>query len=125
MPVNPKISLPVSPGEWVDDSSCECGATYHDFRAGITFAEAADRLRIAFGGYEEGGGFRSRGPVLYMMRVMKLCLWYIAHADCWCEYHSGELLEPEFYQAMYEHSLDPKYRELARRASEIHANPTP
>lgn len=30
----------------------------------------------------DAGGFRSRGPVLWAMRVMKLTAWYEKHACC-------------------------------------------
>lgn len=30
----------------------------------------------------EAGGFRSRGPVLWAMRTLKLSMWYAAHEGC-------------------------------------------
>lgn len=81
--VNPVIALPKPPGPWVDDERCSvCGADYDDHKAGVTFDAATTNLRAAAGGFAEGGGYRSRGPVLHMMRVMKLADWYQTHAPC-------------------------------------------
>jgi hypothetical protein len=41
-----------------------------------------DLVRAANGGYEGGGGYRSAGPVLWAMRVLKLDAWYYYHRDC-------------------------------------------
>ena len=82
MTVNAAIDLPVSPGPWVDARRCDCGEDYKTFRAWPSFEDAAFRIRVANGGFGEGGGFRSRGPVLWMMRVMKLEAWYLAHQAC-------------------------------------------
>jgi len=87
--VNPTIARPRAPGWWVDDESCVCGATYRDFRAfpkskkkHYRFSQAADLIRRAAGGWESGGGFRSRRVVLWTMRVIKLTEWYEQHAGC-------------------------------------------
>jgi hypothetical protein len=99
--VNPYVAPPLPPGEWVDDEKCICGASYHAHkvrtfkrrrvysrRRGVRysspfFASASDRLRrIAKAQGDKGGGFRSRGPVLWMMRVIKLADWYDQHHGC-------------------------------------------
>jgi hypothetical protein len=86
---NPHISKPQPPGEWVDDESCVCGALYDEFRAfppskkkGQRFSRAANHVRTAAGGFESGGGYRSRRVVLWMMRVIKLAEWYESHVGC-------------------------------------------
>lgn len=80
-PVNPLVPLPKPPGAWVNDETCTaCGAKYDEFVPGVDFRSAANALRMAAGGFESGGGYRSRGPVLHMMRVMKLEEWYREHA---------------------------------------------
>ena len=67
----------------IDEEHCSiCKASYLDFRSGVTFAEAAALVRLSNGGFEAGGGYRSRGPVLWAMRVMKLRAWYEEHMGC-------------------------------------------
>ena len=104
---NVPLPLPEAPGPWVTDKRCECGdhlADYKDTHYGITFGEAANELRhrnqaaerqgslgfqSTFDDDDPPGGFRSRGPVLRMMRVMKLEAWYAEHGSCgrpWAEY---------------------------------------
>lgn len=43
-----------------------------------------DFVRAANGGFdsENGGGYKSAGPVLWAMRVLKLDLWYTTHRAC-------------------------------------------
>lgn len=41
-----------------------------------------DLVRATNGGFEGGGGYRSKGPVLWAMRVLKLDAWYNYHRDC-------------------------------------------
>ena len=89
----------------LEDIECICGAhpgTYRAFRSGVSFEEAANELRdlnqlqesaegegeykpqLTGGDWHEEapGGFRSRGPVLWMMRVIKLQRFYDAHEVC-------------------------------------------
>ena len=82
--VNPDMPAPDPPGPWVDESACYvCCESYVDYRAGFTFEDAADLLRqVAKGAGDQGGGYRSRGPVLWTLRTMKLTAWYLEHADC-------------------------------------------
>lgn len=100
MAANVRIPAPEPPGPWVDEHSCECGAHLADYKKshyGVTWGEAMDRLREANQAAElrgelgsqttfdldnPPGGFRSRGPVLWTMRVIKLERWYEDHADC-------------------------------------------
>jgi hypothetical protein len=90
--VNPTIRAPLSPGEWVDEEECyQCGEQYHDFRCYPNFIDCADRLRYAaFSKGDEGGGYRSRGPVLWVMRTEKLQQWYMKHLGCGYEWEQGE-----------------------------------
>jgi hypothetical protein len=81
LPVNNFIKKPVSVGNWVDEIECQgCKEKYEQFKPGITFAEAAQLVRNH--NQETNGGFRSRGPVLWAMRILKLELWYQRHAYC-------------------------------------------
>jgi hypothetical protein len=83
MPVNEWLAAPKAPGDWVDEESCACGATYHAFRAGVRYTEGAATVRRMNGqDRDTPNGWRSRGPVLWAMRVMKLQAWYLEHATC-------------------------------------------
>jgi hypothetical protein len=77
--VNELLPEPRPPGPWVDARACTCGASYEDFRAWPSFHDGAQRVRQVNG---EGGGYRSRGPVLWAMRVLKLEAWYLEHLLC-------------------------------------------
>ena len=86
--VNPLVTAPRSPGSWVDEDRCDCGAAYADHRGSYGFHEAAQRLRaMAKAAGDEGGGFRSRGAVLWVLRTLKLESWYLEHWPCgqWAE----------------------------------------
>ena len=90
MAVNPLLTAPRSPGPWVDDRRCAvCGALYLDHKGPGGFSDAAQQLRSeARREGDLGGGFRSRRPVLWRMRVTKLADWFLEHAVCgsgWCE----------------------------------------
>lgn len=89
--VNASVPIPDPPGDWLDDERCHgCGSLYRDHRAGLSFAEAAQLVRLANGAqFDEregrfigGGGFRSRGPVLHYMRANKLLDFYLEHSGC-------------------------------------------
>jgi len=89
------------------DIACICGAhlgTYRKFNSGVTFDEAADYVRevnqvaevaesqgefeyrphLTGGDWhdEAPGGWRSRGPVLWAMHVLKMEAFYKAHSLC-------------------------------------------
>ena len=72
--VNPKVAEPTPPGPWVDDERCECGELYDEYRTGVRFSAVAASM--------SDGSFKSRGPVLWRMRVAKLTEWYLRHR--WC-----------------------------------------
>ncbi len=92
VPVNPLIMLPEPPTRkipggrrilWVDFTRCTCGGTYAAFRSGATFADASLRLRqAAKAAGDDGGGFRSRRPVLTQLRAIKLEAWFLEHWPC-------------------------------------------
>lgn len=87
VPVNEDLPAPRSPGPWVDPEQCEaCGARYRDFRAGIDWSDGVALVR---GHNGEGGGYRSRGPVLWAMRVLKLDAWYMEHWCCGEAWHAA------------------------------------
>jgi hypothetical protein len=84
VPTNAYIPAPASPGWWVSDAECACGAKYRESRFGIRWRMGVDLVRAANGGFdsENGGGYKSAGPVLWAMRVLKLDLWYQTHRAC-------------------------------------------
>jgi hypothetical protein len=86
---NPEIREPKPPGFWVDYEACICGETYAAFRVfpvggyrGARFSEGCDAIRRQAGGYDAGGGYRSRRAVLWAMRVIKLTAWFDEHSGC-------------------------------------------
>ena len=83
---NAEIPDPIPPGPWCDERECICGGQvddYQSYNSRVTFEEAANRLRqINKSAGLEGGGYRSRGPVLHMMSVIKLERFYEDHARC-------------------------------------------
>ena len=79
--MNATMREPRSPGPWVDEDGCACGDSFADFHAGITFDEGVQAVRAAGGGFDAGGGYRSRGPVLWAMHVLRLDDWYREHSD--------------------------------------------
>lgn len=96
---NPNLPAPTAPHEWVDEVRClVCGEAYATFRPGVSFAEGAQLVRLAAGDRHEcgGGGYRSRRPVLWAMRVLKLREWYLRHATCAPDAveRDGKLVDP-------------------------------
>jgi hypothetical protein len=83
-PVNGTILKPTSPGWWVTETKCSaCGRTYENHRAGVGNDDALNLVRSAAkADGDEGGGFRSRGPMLWAKRVLKLSHWYETHYQC-------------------------------------------
>lgn len=82
MSCNETLRKPRSPGPWVNEETCTCGAHYRRSRYGISWKMGVDLVRATNGGFEGGGGYRSKGPVLWAMRVIKLDAWYNYHRDC-------------------------------------------
>ena len=83
---NAEVREPAPPGPWCSPTQCDCGGTIYDYdryNSGVTFAEAEEELRQRneSAGLEYGG-YRSRGPILYMMRVLKLERFYEDHQNC-------------------------------------------
>lgn len=85
MSVNPRIDLDELPHDAVDYERCEtCGERYEDFNAGVTWDDGVELLRRAAQAQgDDGGGFRSRGPVLWAMRAVKMSRWLWRHRLCW------------------------------------------
>lgn len=83
-PINAKIPAPRPPGPWVNEEvNLVTGERFEDFHPNIRFADARARVAAANGerfdasrGLTGGKGYLSRGPVLWMMHVMKLERWY-------------------------------------------------
>lgn len=85
--VNAVVRVPKSPGPWVNEEvNLVTGERFEDFHPRISFAEARRRVAASNGeraehgpsgwGKTGGTGYISRGPVLWMMHVMKLEAWY-------------------------------------------------
>ncbi len=105
--VNDKLKMPVPPHDGIDYESCICGDTYRDFRAFVgsssdRFSEAANNCRIAFGGWESGGGYRSFGNILFMLKIMKTAAFFEAHI-----YHTPDVFEFIFCPKCGEQQPDP------------------
>ena len=97
MPVHEFIPRPQHPGPWIDPphlltrrhrGGCTvCGESYADFTASVsTFSEAVDYVRA----HNDGNWWQSRGPVLWVLRTIKLAEFYAAHEAC------GALETPPF-----------------------------
>lgn len=90
--VHKKMPEPPSPGPWVDDIECVCGARYKDFRAFTSsrdaFAQGQAAVKSAQAENPEGV-FLSRGPVLWAARLIKLTEWYSLHRWCCPERWEG------------------------------------
>lgn len=84
MAVNPRRDAPDPSGPWVDETRClVCGALYSAHRGSYGFQEAAQRIRQgAKAEGDAGGGYRSRRPVLWALRCLKLEDWYLEHWPC-------------------------------------------
>ena len=82
--VNPTIKLPRLP-PWLTMERCKgCGALYRDHNSGVDFSDGCQRIRHAAAAEgDESGGFRSTGPVLWAMRVLKAEDWLMSHL--WCD----------------------------------------
>lgn len=79
--VNESMPRPNPYCEPVDSEMCGiCGEYYAEvvLNAG-GIQEASDRIRSRAGGWEKGGGYRSRGPLLWTMHILKLEAWYERH----------------------------------------------
>jgi|TARA_R110000824_G_C15230052_1_gene678453 hypothetical protein len=109
---NVDVPEPEPPGPWIEitelsksgnvkNAVCRCGdhfSEYKKFRSNTDYNTASQELRernqeaeaqqgfALGGGYldddDPAGGFRSRGPVLWMMHVQKMRQWYAEHDRC-------------------------------------------
>jgi len=81
--VNPRIKRPKLP-PWLDLTSCEgCGSLYKNHRGEYSWSQACNRIRRAAEREgDTGGGFRSRGPVLWSLHVLKVESWMMNHIYC-------------------------------------------
>jgi hypothetical protein len=82
-PVNAYIPFPKEPscyGDWEDDACGVCGQQYEDFRPGIDYSSGIElMLQHAKMENVQGGGYRSRGAVLYAMAVLKRREFFTRH----------------------------------------------
>lgn len=78
--MNALLKRPTMP-PWADGDQCDhCGAQYADFTAGISWCDGAQRVRHA--NQDNDGGYRTRGPVLWAMHILKLEAWVEEHMFC-------------------------------------------
>ena len=79
---SPNAPLPVSCPAWIENE-CErcaiCGERSDQVSLGVTWIEGEDLIRAQAG---PGGGWRSRGPVLWAMHKIKLDRFAERHLDC-------------------------------------------
>lgn len=83
--VNPQIPLPASPApKLITAEGCEiCGETPREWSAGVDYGDGVALLRQAARREgDKGGGYRSRGPVLWAMHVVKIGRFYERHMAC-------------------------------------------
>tara|TARA_Y100000310_G_C20462492_1_gene706034 strand:- start:560 stop:856 length:297 start_codon:yes stop_codon:yes gene_type:complete len=93
-----RSALASAPMPWVDEQRCEaCGEEYSSFRCGVSWDDGVDAVRQA--NIRNGGGYRSRGPVLWAMRVIKLDAWYLRHFPCGEEWGQVERRDMEWDDA--------------------------
>ena len=82
-PVNAYIPYPREPscyGNWEDDACGVCGQKYENFKAGVVWEDGVELMKeYARRENVQGGGYRSRGAVLYAMAVLKRQAWYMRH----------------------------------------------
>lgn len=94
--VNAWIAEPQQLCEAVTAEFCAvCGEFYANtiLKAG-TIQDASDSIRQAAKKEQiRGGGYRTRGPLLWQLHIMKLNAWYLRHAE-----HCAMVEELEFYQ---------------------------
>lgn len=87
-PVNAYIKMPDAPscyGNWEDDRCGVCGQSYESFNAGIDWNDGVESmLQAAKKERVGGGGYRSRGAVLYAMAVLKRQAFYFRHSMGCC-----------------------------------------
>jgi hypothetical protein len=81
--VNETIPRPKPPCKGLDEEKCEvCGEFVKEVKLGANDVQAASQLiRRSAGGWAAGGGYRSRGPLLWAMHVNKLERFYLRHLE--------------------------------------------
>jgi hypothetical protein len=86
--VNPELSLGQPPFEGINEERCKvCGEKIEDWRAGITWDDGAQLIRQASKNQDvKGGGWRTRGPVLWAMHFLKVTAWWERHSFGGCRW---------------------------------------
>ena len=84
--LEPSPMIPARDLTWVDEDECSvCGEQYRATDLGVTWDQGEALIRQTnTRGQVAGssGGYRSRGPVLWAMRVEKLTRWFDRHIGC-------------------------------------------
>ena len=83
---NPQLRIGPPPFDGIDETRCRvCGERIEQWRAGITWEDGTQAIRDAAENQGiEGGGYRTRGPVLYAMHYLKLKAWWDRHSFGGC-----------------------------------------
>ena len=81
--VNELLPVPDPPCNGLNEEMCMvCGEYVREVKLGANDVQAASQLiRSSAGGFESGGGYRSRGPLLWAMHVLKLTRFYERHLE--------------------------------------------
>jgi len=90
---NPQLKIGRPPFDGINETRCRvCGERIDQWRAHITWEDGTRLIRQAAENQGiDGGGYRTRGPVLYAMHVLKQQAWWNRHAtggclDLWREF---------------------------------------
>ena len=97
-PVNAYIPFPRDPpcyGNWEEDACGVCGQQYENYNGGINYDDGI-QLMLEYARKEnvQGGGYRSRGAVLYAMAVLKRQSFFMRH-ELGCCMPVGEMRDLE------------------------------
>ena len=70
-----------APGPWIDDRRCRvCGEQIANWRAGVSWEDGQELMRQAAATQgDPSGGYRTRGPVLWAMHILKVREFYDRH----------------------------------------------
>ena len=85
VPVNARMDLPWKQYPWIHEDefsqiACRiCGTTLREERFGVSWKDGEERIRAL---NRQGGGYRSRGPVLWAMHVIKFERFADQHMVC-------------------------------------------
>ncbi len=99
--VHALVKLPAKDYPWLTETDAgwqclHCGSTLAEETFGVTWAEGKERVRTT----NPGGGYRSRGPILWAMRALKFERFGLAHMSCAADYHDLPPIPPDIIWTM-------------------------